>query len=143
MAPFSLGEIPAGDGAGMRRRQLGGDRSRLSLDARKVAAAVERYDEVQALAARGLGQRDETIAECLQRELREELGVESAVDGILDVTAGYRYPRVEVVLRAHLSGPMGTFSDEVIEARYFALAELPPLRIDQRKLIERALEAAR
>jgi len=115
----------------------------ICVEDHKILLARHRFGDPRWRLPGGFLQRDETIAECLQRELREELGVESAVDGILDVTAGYRYPRVEVVLRAHLSGPMGTFSDEVIEARYFALAELPPLRIDQRKLIERALEAAR
>ncbi len=87
----------------------------------------------------GFLQTNETIADCLRRELREELGVEVVVDGLLDVTAGYRYPRVEVALRCRLAGLPGALSSEVLEARYFALGELPPLRIDQRRLIERAL----
>jgi ADP-ribose pyrophosphatase YjhB (NUDIX family) len=108
----------------------------------KILLARHRFGDPRWRLPGGFLQRDETIAECLQRELREELGVEAAVDGILDITAGYRYPRVEVVLRAHLLGPMGRFSEEVIEARYFALHDLPPVRIDQRRLIERALEAS-
>ncbi|OLC55841.1 MAG: hypothetical protein AUH85_08380 [Chloroflexi bacterium 13_1_40CM_4_68_4] len=114
----------------------------ICVEDQTVLLARHRFGDPRWRLPGGFLQRDETISECLQRELREELGVESVVDSILDVTAGYRYPRVEVVLRAHLTGPMGSFSDEVIEARYFALADLPPLRIDQRKLIERALEIA-
>ena len=87
----------------------------------------------------GFLQAHETIVECLQRELREELGCQIAVERILEVTAGYRYPRVEVALRCHLTTPVGALSSEVLEVRYFALAELPPLRIDQRALIEQAL----
>ncbi len=90
----------------------------------------------------GFLQANETVADCLGRELREELGADVVVDGLLDVTAGYRYPRVEVVLRCRLAGPPGPLSPEVLEARYFPLSELPPLRIDQRRLIERALGQA-
>lgn len=87
----------------------------------------------------GFLQRDETIEQCIRRELREELGQAAEVGRILSVTAGYRYPRVEIVLEGRLLGPLGALSAEVVEARYFALAELPPLRPDQRRLIERAL----
>jgi ADP-ribose pyrophosphatase YjhB (NUDIX family) len=111
------------------------------VDDGKILLARHRFGDPRWRLPGGFLSRDETIAECLQRELREELGAESVVDGIMEVTAGYRYPRVEVVLRAHLASPLGAFSDEVIEARYFALDELPPLRIDQRRLIERALGA--
>jgi ADP-ribose pyrophosphatase YjhB (NUDIX family) len=112
----------------------------ICVEDRKILLARHRFGDPRWRLPGGVLQRDETIAECLQRELREELGAETVVDGILDVTAGYRYPRVEVVLRAHLASPMVAFSDEVIEARYFALSDLPPVRIDQRRLIERALE---
>ena len=106
----------------------------------RILLARHRFGDPRWRLPGGFLQRDETIGECLQRELREELGVECVVDGILDVTAGYRYPRVEVVLRAHLAGPIGALSDELVEVRYFTLADLPALRIDQRRLIERALE---
>lgn len=87
----------------------------------------------------GFLQRNETIAECLRRELREELGADTMIEGLVDVTAGYRYPRVEIVLRCRLAAPPGPLSSEVVEARYFGLADLPPLRMDQRALVERAL----
>jgi ADP-ribose pyrophosphatase YjhB (NUDIX family) len=109
----------------------------------KILLARHRFGDPRWRLPGGFLQRDETIAECLQRELHEELGAEIVVDGIMDITAGYRYPRVEVVLRAHLATPVGALSDEVIEARYFALADLPPVRIDQRQLIERALAESR
>ena len=87
----------------------------------------------------GFLEANETIADCLRRELREELGADAVVEGILEVTAGYRYPRVEVVLRCRLAGPPRALSPEVLEARYFPLESLPPLRIDQRRLIEAVL----
>ncbi len=87
----------------------------------------------------GFLQANETVAECLRRELREELDAEATVLGIVDVTAGYRHPRVEVVLRCRLEGAPRVRSPEVVEARYFSLDALPPLRIDQRSLIERAM----
>lgn len=105
----------------------------------KVLLARHRVGDPRWRLPGGFLQRDETIAECLQRELREELGARVVVDGLIDVTAGYRYPRVEVVLRCHLAGPVERLSAEVVEARYFGPGELPPLRIDQRGLIERTL----
>ena len=113
----------------------------ICVEDRTILLARHRFGDPRWRLPGGFLQRDETVAECLQRELREELGADTIVDGMVDITAGYRYPRVEVVLRAHLTTPMRALSDEVIEARYFALPDLPPLRIDQRRLIERALAA--
>jgi ADP-ribose pyrophosphatase YjhB (NUDIX family) len=112
------------------------------VEDRKILLARHRFGDPRWRLPGGFLERDETIAECFQRELREELGAEAVVEGILDVTAGYRYPRVEVVLRARLATPIGALSEEVLEARYFALGDLPPVRIDQRRLIERAVEAS-
>lgn len=87
----------------------------------------------------GFLQRGETIEDCVRRELREELGCAVEVLALVQVTAGYRTPRVEVVLRCRLIGAPGPLSGELLEARYFGPGELPPLRADQRRLIEKAL----
>lgn len=110
-------------------------------DGERVLLARHRVGDPSWRLPGGFLQQDETIDDCLRREFREELGADVLVEGLLDVTAGYHYPRVEVALRCRLAGTLGTLSSEVVEARYFALADLPPLRIDQRRLIERALAA--
>lgn len=113
------------------------------LEGERVLLARHRVGDPRWRLPGGFLQRDETVVDCLRRELREELGVEVIIDDLLDVTAGYRYPRVEIVFRCHLVGALRTLSPEVVEARYFGPGELPPLRIDQRQLIERALAAAK
>jgi ADP-ribose pyrophosphatase YjhB (NUDIX family) len=109
------------------------------VDGERVLLARHRMGDPRWRLPGGFLQRNETVEQCARRELREELGCDVEVLGLLDVTAGYRYPRVEIALRCRLATPIGDLSSEVIEARYFALAELPPIRIDQRELIERAL----
>lgn len=86
-------------------------------------------------------ERQESIGDCIRRELREELGCEAEVLGVSEVTAGYKYPRVEVVLRCRLLSEPRAASGEIVEVRYFARDELPPLRADQRELIDRAFQA--
>jgi 8-oxo-dGTP diphosphatase len=109
------------------------------LEGERVLLARHRVGDPSWRLPGGFLKAHETVIDCLRRELREELGAEVIIDGLLDVTAGYRYPRVEIVYRCHLAGPLRALSPEVVEARYFGPGELPPLRIDQRRLIERAL----
>ena len=111
-------------------------------DGERVLLARHRVGDPRWRLPGGYLEPNEAVVECLRREFREELGADVVVDGIIDVTAGYRYPRVEIVLRCHVDGALGRLSDELVEARYFGLDELPPLRIDQRRLIEGALGAA-
>ncbi len=114
----------------------------ICVDEGRVLLARHRVGDPRWRLPGGFLQRNETIEECIRRELREELGRAAEGIDLVRVSAGYRYPRVEIVVRCRLIGAPGPFSSEVIEARYFSLEELPELRADQRRMIERALSGS-
>lgn len=115
----------------------------LCVEGDGVLLARHRFGDPRWRLPGGFLQRNETIPEAVARELREELGCAAEVGEIVEVTAGYRYPRVEVVLRCRLLEPPRPDPTEIVEARLFPLAELPPLRVDQRRLIERVLSGTK
>jgi 8-oxo-dGTP diphosphatase len=75
----------------------------------------------------GFARRGETFQETVVREVREETGLTVRVGRLLDLRAGSRY-RAEAYYEATLVGGLdGLALDEreILEARLFALAELP------------------
>lgn len=73
----------------------------------------------------GYANRNERLEETLQREVREETGYQISVSRCLRMVSGYRL-RLEVSFLAHLTGGhLQLDPKEVIEARFFALDELP------------------
>jgi 8-oxo-dGTP diphosphatase len=81
----------------------------------------------------GLVKRNEDIADCARREVREEVGVEVELTSEPAVVVDSRPQRVDVVFRARLAAgvdPDGArpCSAEIREVRWFPAAELPPLQ---------------
>ncbi|MDE3112761.1 MAG: NUDIX domain-containing protein [Chloroflexota bacterium] len=85
----------------------------------------------------GFIHRRESFPEALRRELEEETGLAIEVGPILEANTGSRWARVEVVYAYRVVGSAPVSESEVDEVRAFAADDLPPMRIDQRGLIER------
>lgn len=85
----------------------------------------------------GFIHRRETLPDALRREIREETGLEIEVGPILEASTGSRWARVEVVYAYRPVGHAPVAASEVDEVRAFETDGLPPMRIDQRGLIER------
>jgi 8-oxo-dGTP diphosphatase len=89
----------------------------------------------------------ERVEDALVREVREETGLEIEVGPLLEVGTGFRWQHVDVVFAYRIIGGTQRLTEEVLELGHFAPAELPPMRADQRGMIERhtarALEWAR
>jgi ADP-ribose pyrophosphatase YjhB (NUDIX family) len=81
--------------------------------------------------------------EALMREIREESGFIVSIDWRMKVRTDRETARLDMSYIGTFIG--GTFvpSDEVSEARFCSLKNLPPIRKDQLFLIERALEQRR
>ncbi len=84
--------------------------------------------------------RGEGIAEGLAREVREETGLEVEVGPVLAVFRGRRPRRLDLVYRCRAAGGRLALNDEIAEARWFGLAELPEdMYPEQVELIRRVL----
>ena len=74
-------------------------------------------------------QPGESLENCLVRELREETGMEIAVDGLLSAAAYPRRRRIDTIFSCRLTNDKGLKSfrpsAEVSEARFFELDKLP------------------
>jgi 8-oxo-dGTP diphosphatase len=88
----------------------------------------------------GYAEHGETLEQALQREVREESGYEIEVDRLIHVVSGYRL-RLEAAFQGRIvGGTLRVDPKEVLEARFFAPAELPPgLLATHRELIATAL----
>jgi 8-oxo-dGTP diphosphatase len=78
----------------------------------------------------GFCEEDETIEACAVREAREETGLEVQLVDILDANSGFEVagrPVVGVYFRAVAIGGEIAPGDDVDDARYFALDEVPDL----------------
>jgi mutator protein MutT len=91
-------------------------------------------------------ERGESPEECLLREVREEIGLEAAIERLVDARAFEPVPGKEVfvlVYRCRLAAP-GTvvLSSEHRQAGWFSLAEMESLVLPEgyRASLERALE---
>jgi len=78
---------------------------------------------------------NESPAEAIEREIREETGLVIEVVETLEVRAGARPQRVDVWLRCHSRGGSARPSAEVDEARFFELDSLPPLIAEQQRFL--------
>ena len=78
---------------------------------------------------------NESPAEAIEREVREETGLVVEAVEILGVQTGARPQRVDVWLRCRARGGPSTPSAEVDEARFFALDALPPLIAEQERFL--------
>jgi len=79
----------------------------------------------------GLLKPNESPAEAIEREVREETGLVVEVVEILEVRTGARPQRLDVWLRCRSRGGSARPSAEVDEARFFELDSLPPLIAEQ------------
>src|SRR5690606_29980160 len=88
----------------------------------------------------GYVERGETFEQALVREVAEETGLELADVTFRFLRSGFRL-RVEIYLSGRLvtAGPLRLADDEIVEARFFEVDELPAdLRRIHRELIELA-----
>jgi ADP-ribose pyrophosphatase YjhB (NUDIX family) len=88
----------------------------------------------------GFMERREQPVEALQRELREEVGLEISDVKIVHVRSFPHLKQVEMIFICRAAGKAEPKSGEVIEAEWFSLENLPTgLPQDQQKLIRSVL----
>lgn len=83
----------------------------------------------------GLLKPNESPAEAIEREVREEAGLVIEVVEVLEVRTGARPQRLDVWLRCRSRGGRARPSAEVDEARFFELDALPPLIAEQEQFL--------
>jgi ADP-ribose pyrophosphatase YjhB (NUDIX family) len=80
----------------------------------------------------------EDPAQAVERECLEETGLQVHVTGLLDVISGLEHPRganILIVYQAEVLGGALAASDDVDQAAFFSLAELPPLAFSTTQII--------
>lgn len=116
----------------------------LGVDSRgRVLLARHRFGGPQWRFLGGFMRRGERAEDALQREIREETGLEIDVGPILEVGTGFRWARVELVFAFRVTGGTEALTAEVAELAWFPVDALPDVRADQRGLIERHLDRAK
>ena len=83
----------------------------------------------------GFAKANESPAEAIVREVREETGLAIEVVEVMELRTGARPQRLDVWLRCHSTGGSATPSAEVDEARFFDLDALPPLIAEQNRFL--------
>ena len=83
--------------------------------------------------------RGEGLEEGIKRELREEAGLEIAVDRLALSELEVRYRRIDLLYLCHITGGAFRPSAEVSACAYFPPQALPDILPEQRRLIVRAL----
>ena len=83
----------------------------------------------------GLMKPNESPAEAIEREIREETGLAVEPVEVLEVRTGARPQRLDVWLRCRSQGGSARPSAEVDEARFFELDALPPLIAEQERFL--------
>ena len=79
----------------------------------------------------------ERVEDALAREVREETSLSIEVGPLLEIGTGFRWQHVDLVFAYRITGGAERLTEEVLELSRFAPAELPPMRADQRGMIER------
>jgi 8-oxo-dGTP pyrophosphatase MutT (NUDIX family) len=90
---------------------------------------------------------NERVEHALAREVREETGLEIQVGPLLEIGTGFRWRHVDLVFAYRVAGGTERLTGELLALERFPPGELPPMRADQRGMIERhasrAIEWAR
>lgn len=82
----------------------------------------------------------ETVEEALRREVREETGLEVAVEQLVGVYSKPQKQEVVLTFRCHVTGGTLTATEESRECRYFPPDALPPNTLPKhRQRVEDAL----
>ena len=84
----------------------------------------------------------ERVEDALAREVREETGLPIEVGPLLEIGTGFRWQHVDLVFAYRITGGTQRLTEEVLELSRFAPGELPPMRADQRGMIERHFDDA-
>jgi 8-oxo-dGTP diphosphatase len=79
----------------------------------------------------------ERVEDALAREVREETSLSIEVGPLLEIGTGFRWQHVDLVFAYRITGGAERLTEEVLELSRFPPAELPPMRADQRGMIER------
>lgn len=158
--PMCAGELAAGHRAG-RRRMVCSRCDWIHFRDPAVGAAVVVFDEAARilLVERGPGSTragrwcipagyvdyGEDVREAAARELREETGLEATVGEVLQVTSNFHDPTklsVGIWFAGTVTGGSLRPGDDAVDARFFALDDLPALAFEtDEALIDRKLRA--
>ena len=108
-----------------------------------VQRAVEPKKGLWSLPA-GFIEIDETVRECALREVKEETGLDVALDGIVEVASVFDDPRyvcLLVVFAAHRTGGRLEAGDDAADAGFFGPDGLPPIAFEANaRVIEQVLK---